>query len=291
VTREGEPWFVLADVCKVLDYSDSAQAARNLDSDEIHTLHNTQGITESRNGIVKLINESGLYSLVLTSRKPDAKRFKKWITSEVIPSIRKTGGYGVQAPAIDLNDPAFLRGALLTYTEKVIALESQITILAPKAEALDLSETHRVASRLDDDEKDRHAMTTPGGEQKVTIINESGLYSLGVIINDPHGRPQNTTIISEYGLYSLVLASRKPDARLDDDEKADVGITDTSQNGGKLKPDEKGVISLRDSIGRMQDATVITEAGFYRLVLRSDKPAAARLDDEEKGVVTTDTPG
>jgi prophage antirepressor-like protein len=67
-----ERW-VFEDVCKVLDYSDSAQAARNLDSDEIHTLHNTQGITESRNGIVKLINESGLYSLVLTSRKPEEK--------------------------------------------------------------------------------------------------------------------------------------------------------------------------------------------------------------------------
>jgi prophage antirepressor-like protein len=194
VTREGEPWFVLADVCKVLDYSDSAQAARNLDSDEIHTLHNTQGITESRNGIVKLINESGLYSLVLTSRKPDAKRFKKWITSEVIPSIRKTGGYGVPAPAIDLNDPAFLRGALLTYTEKVIALESQITILAPKAEALDLSEPHRVASRLDDDERGGFVVPTPSGNQEMRCINESGLYS-------------------------LVLTSRKPDARLDDDAR------------------------------------------------------------------------
>jgi prophage antirepressor-like protein len=88
VTREGEPWFVLADVCKVLDAGLPADQARRLDDDEkgmeiIHTLGGQQKTT--------IISESGLYSLVLTSRKPEAKRFKRWITGEVIPSIRRTG--------------------------------------------------------------------------------------------------------------------------------------------------------------------------------------------------------
>lgn len=104
--KDGEPWFVAKDVCDALDYSDTAQAMRTLDPDEYHTLQNMQGITNSRNGIVNIINESGLYSLILRSRKPEAKNFKKWITSEVLPSIRKHGFYGTE-DTIDkmLNDP------------------------------------------------------------------------------------------------------------------------------------------------------------------------------------------
>ncbi len=63
-----------------------------------------------------IINESGLYSLILMSRKPEAKRFKKWVTSEVLPSIRKTGSYNKQA---DLNDPKQLRQLLLSYADKI----------------------------------------------------------------------------------------------------------------------------------------------------------------------------
>ena len=90
---DGVVWFVLVDICKILEYRDSGQATRNLDEDEIHTLHNMQGVTESTNGIVKLVNESGLYSLILTSRKDAAKRFKKWVTAEVLPALRKYGHY------------------------------------------------------------------------------------------------------------------------------------------------------------------------------------------------------
>lgn len=91
IERAGEPWFVLNDVCRVLDITNSGNAAARLDDDEkgIHTMDTLGGAQE-----VTIINESGLYSLVLTSRKPEAKRFKKWITAEVLPSIRKTGAYG-----------------------------------------------------------------------------------------------------------------------------------------------------------------------------------------------------
>ncbi|MGY0790972.1 phage antirepressor KilAC domain-containing protein [Azospirillum argentinense] len=135
--RAGEPWFVLADVCRVLEVGNPSDAARRLDDDEkgvdtVDTPGGPQNIT--------VINESGLYSLILTSRKPAAKRFKKWVTAEVLPTIRKTGGYGTVAtadPMAMLNDPSAMRGLLLTYTEKVIALEAVVKEQAPAVAALD----------------------------------------------------------------------------------------------------------------------------------------------------------
>lgn len=87
VLVDGEPWFVAADVCEALGVKNVTQAMSRLDDDE-RSMFNI-----GRQGEACIINESGLYSLILGSRKPEAKRFKKWVTSEVLPSIRKTGGY------------------------------------------------------------------------------------------------------------------------------------------------------------------------------------------------------
>jgi prophage antirepressor-like protein len=92
VLRDGEPWFVARDVCEVLDHSDTSTAIRRLDDDE--KLTQTMFVS-GQNREVWLVNEPGLYSLILTSRKPEAKAFKRWITHEVIPAIRKTGAYAV----------------------------------------------------------------------------------------------------------------------------------------------------------------------------------------------------
>jgi prophage antirepressor-like protein len=90
--EDGEPWFVLVDVCAVLEISKHRDAASRLDEDERGSV-----VVDTPGGPQPtiVINESGLWSLVLTSRKPAAKRLKKWVTSEVIPSIRKTGTYSV----------------------------------------------------------------------------------------------------------------------------------------------------------------------------------------------------
>lgn len=105
--RDEEPWFVLVDVCRVLEISNPSKAASRLDEDE-------RGITSSytpssnRHGEfgyhvdVIIINESGLYSLILTSRKPAAKRFKKWVTGEVLPTLRRTGAYVMTGEDEDL---------------------------------------------------------------------------------------------------------------------------------------------------------------------------------------------
>ena len=88
---DGEPWFVLKDVCVVLEIENPRNVAARLDEDEKNTVHLADGIRGNPN--VTVINESGLYNVILRSDKPEAKPFRKWVTSEVLPTIRKTGGY------------------------------------------------------------------------------------------------------------------------------------------------------------------------------------------------------
>ncbi len=132
IDREGDPWFVAADVAKVLEIGRTDDAVRRLDEDEkgADTIRTPGGAQQ-----VTIINESGLYSLILTSRKPAAKRFKKWVTAEVLPSIRMTGSYGTPTLADKLEDPAWLRMALLDYTDKVIALQADLDEAKPKVSA------------------------------------------------------------------------------------------------------------------------------------------------------------
>lgn len=92
VMADNEPWFVLADVCKVLEIPNPSLVKRRLSSEDTDTLSNIKGI-EGRGANATVVNESGLYDVILDSRKPQAKRFRRWVTSEVLPSIRKHGGY------------------------------------------------------------------------------------------------------------------------------------------------------------------------------------------------------
>lgn len=88
-----QPYFVLADVCKVLDLTNSRAVSKRLDVDEKGV---TQIYTPGGNQKVQIINESGLYAVILRSDKPQAKQFRKWITAEVLPTLRKTGTYSVK---------------------------------------------------------------------------------------------------------------------------------------------------------------------------------------------------
>ena len=88
--KDGELWFVASDVASALEYSHTPHMLRHLDDDEkgVQIVDTLGGAQEA-----STISESGLYSAILRSRKPEAKRFKKWVTSEVLPAIRKTGSY------------------------------------------------------------------------------------------------------------------------------------------------------------------------------------------------------
>ena len=92
VVVDGEPWFVLTDLCRVLDLSNPSMVRDRVDPDALSTAEviDSMGRTQS----AATVNESGLYEVIFLSRKPEARAFKRWITHEVLPQIRKTGGYG-----------------------------------------------------------------------------------------------------------------------------------------------------------------------------------------------------
>lgn len=117
---DGEPWFVAKDVAEVLDYRMASDMIRHLDEDEkgTHIMRTPSGGQK-----MLVINEAGMYSAILRSRKAEAKRFKKWITSEVLPQIRKTGSYGVAAPAWIQNLSPQAKVALEDLNNQVEALQ------------------------------------------------------------------------------------------------------------------------------------------------------------------------
>lgn len=93
IDKDNETWFVAKDVCDILEIGNPSQAVSRLDSDEKNTIILNEGIGNPNKTVV---NEFGLYALVLSSRKSEAKQFKRWVTHEVIPSIRKTGSYQIE---------------------------------------------------------------------------------------------------------------------------------------------------------------------------------------------------
>lgn len=124
-----EAWFIAKDVCDVLDLGNPSQALSRLDDDEKNTITLNEGIGNPEKSIV---NEYGLYSLVLSSRKKEAKEFKRWVTHEVLPSIRKHGAYATeQTVERMINDPDFAIKLLTTLKEE----REQRKLLEAQAEA------------------------------------------------------------------------------------------------------------------------------------------------------------
>lgn len=111
ILQNDEPWFVAKDVCECLEISNSRQALSRLDTDEKADVILNDG---SQNRKMNIVNEYGLYNLVLSSRKPEAKEFKRWITHDVLPSLRKYGTYS-------MNIPRTLPDALKLYANEIEA--------------------------------------------------------------------------------------------------------------------------------------------------------------------------
>lgn len=103
IDKNGNPWFVAKDVCDILGIQNSRQALQNLDDDEKDGVCLSDAI--GRNQEQNVVNESGLYNLIIRSDKPEAKPFRKWITSEVLPSVRKYGFYGIAGNVEIPEDP------------------------------------------------------------------------------------------------------------------------------------------------------------------------------------------
>jgi len=133
VLESGEPWFVLADLCKVLGIGNPSEVARRVreavgdDALSLAEVIDSMGRKQSATSV----SESGMYEVVIRSDKPEAVRFRRWITSEVLPSIRKTGAYG--APQLD---PTSVSGARALVLAAQTALDA-LAVAQPKADAWD----------------------------------------------------------------------------------------------------------------------------------------------------------
>lgn len=126
-----EPFFVGKDVAVILGYSDTNQAIRNHVDDEDKLTRNFDGSGQNRN--MTIINESGLYSLILSSKLPKAKKFKHWVTSEVLPTIRQHGAYMTNQKAFDVTNRNGLAELLQQAADQLRDKDKQITEMKPKA--------------------------------------------------------------------------------------------------------------------------------------------------------------
>lgn len=120
INIDGEPWFVGKDVAKILGYKDTSDAMRRHVDDEDKL---TRCFTDSgQKRELYIINESGLYSVILSSKLPSAKRFKRWVTSEVLPAIRKTGSYDMDEYSPEIK-------AILMHDKKLVKIDNRVTDL------------------------------------------------------------------------------------------------------------------------------------------------------------------
>ena len=139
--EDGDPWFVGKDVCDILEISNPSDALQSLDDDEKTNLGNSYVWSEpGRRPLI--ISEPGLYRLVMRSRKPKAKEFQRWVTHEVLPTIRKTGGY-IPAAEADSDEDILAKAVLIAQktidlkNQQLRAKDARIMELEPKAQALD----------------------------------------------------------------------------------------------------------------------------------------------------------
>ena len=130
VTKDNEPMFCLSDICKALEIKNATDVAKRLEEDEVTRLN-----LGSQSGETNFVTESGLYAVILRSDKPNAKKFRKWVTSEVLPSIRKNGGY--IANQEQMTPEQIVANALIVAQNIISQKDRQIEEMKPKAEFFD----------------------------------------------------------------------------------------------------------------------------------------------------------
>ena len=226
VMLDGVPWFVGKDVAESLGYVDTINALKQHveDEDKVMGSQNaTPYILDSmgRKQYPTLINESGMYSLIFGSKLESSKRFKRWITSEVLPSLRETGSYSIEKKqdSYMIEDPVERAKRWIEEQEQLKALESKVTELAPKAKLCDdlldakllvnfrdaakeigISQTQFTGWLMDNG----YVYTTPSGELRpMELYMESGLFQLKPYQNPYNGYKGSRTYITGRGLAAF----------------------------------------------------------------------------------------
>lgn len=221
VLIDNEPWFVLADICKTLDLSNPSMVANGLDADDLSTTEVIDSM--GRTQVARIVNESGLYDTAFMSRKPQARDFKRWVTKEVLPSIRKTGSYSAQP----LTELEVAERYVLALREKQ-ALAAKVEADAPlvaQAETFRQADGLRTISDLANDLK-VHALTNYPGvkvlqDDVFDLAGQVGLIIRGNTVrhNQPTARaieagwvkPKDTPVATKnHGSFVKVSARLTP---------------------------------------------------------------------------------
>lgn len=172
---EGEPWFVAGDVLAALAIGNVTEAMRGLDEDEFSTTEVVDSAGR-RQPNAYIVNEAGLYSLILRSRKPQAKAFKRWITHEVLPAIRKTGRYEAAPAPVPVESIGRRELALMVIAaeDRADAAEKAMAEMAPAAEAWEVLASADGDYSVADAAKmlSRHRLISVGQRRLFTILGE-----------------------------------------------------------------------------------------------------------------------
>lgn len=142
VIKDGELWWIVKDICDILGLTNPTEVCKRVDDEDKYTLSITEGGSIG-NSQFNIVNESGLYNIIFQSRKKEAKDFKHWVTSEVLPSIRKTGSFSIHTNQIDSN-------FLYQMAEAMKAKEKEIQLLKTKAEFFDAVSSSKTAIQIGD---------------------------------------------------------------------------------------------------------------------------------------------
>jgi len=197
---DDEPWFYAADVCRVLGVKDVSMALSRLDEADTSSTGVRSGGQMRR---IKVVNESGLYDLILSSRKPEARKFRRWVTSDVLPTIRKTGGYGTVPALPDITTPD---GVLAMAEQLVLTARSNVELTAeleaakPKVDAFDA--TMSSGGHLNMGEV---AKTLGTGRDRLFRF----LRDRGVLMNAPGVRDHHNVPYQRYMRYFHVATKRQ----------------------------------------------------------------------------------
>lgn len=147
ITKDNEPMFCLMDICKALDMKNPTMVASRLEDDEV-----TKFDLGSKRGETNFVTESGLYAVILRSDKPNAKKFRKWVTGEVLPSIRKNGGY--IANQENLTPEQIVANALVVAQNIITQKDKQIKEMTPKANYFDALVDKKLNTNIRDTAKE-----------------------------------------------------------------------------------------------------------------------------------------
>ena len=224
----GEPWFVLKDVCRVLGLSDTGRTAERLDADELTRITLVSG---GQNREMICINESGLYNVILRSDKPAAKPFRKWVTAEVLPTIRKHGAYMTpETLQAAIRNPDMMiqlcqqlkavqeKSAALTAANK--QLESKNAELSPKAQYFDavidrnlLTNFRTFANELHIKQgvlvqfllDKKYLYRDTQGKLKAYAERNDGLFDIKEFVNRGNGHTGTQTLITPKGRETFRL--------------------------------------------------------------------------------------